>query len=458
MEEREVRVVVVGDQRCGKSALISRFICDKVPSSYTPTGFDKFPCTVQLNPHLRVLYTVWDTSGSTNFDSVRPLSYSEADIFLVCFSIAEPISLYNVRSHWAVEVGKHSAAPLLLCGCQSDLRSDPETTAKLSRTGQSLVTLEQAVAVSTQIGAECYVETKALVSSLETHEVFRLAAELANPPPPPAPPLSPSLSRVGSGTPSRPESSLSHGSRRGMRGCRSLQGSNNSIPRCEEGRGGGGGVVSQTIPEHAPPPSPLSLPTSPARPSNPLPSSLLQPLHTRSASQPVRSSSPPSSPSSLHHHRSSSPPPPAPSGGGDGAELRPPLSRNPNSRSSMPSGKPPLPLPLLPKSPTDLSLHRVNNLPSTHSRLQHLLPPPEGKNYESLKSHTSTHSHGSTGSKVSTSTSSTSHTNTGPRDIEVPDTEDPQLLSNLDFVSPKAGVYRPVNPRSSVKKDKCSLM
>ena len=125
------------------------------------------------------------------------------------------------------------------------IRSDPETTAKLSRTGQSLVTLEQAVAVSTQIGAECYVETKALVSSLETHEVFRLAAELANPPPPPAPPLSPSLSRfllilhlsfefhftfsqkkiidsirVGSGTPSRPESSLSHGSRRGMRGCR----------------------------------------------------------------------------------------------------------------------------------------------------------------------------------------------------------------------------------------------
>jgi len=458
MEEREVRVVVVGDQRCGKTSLISRFINNKVSPTYSPTGFDKFPCTVQVNPHLRVSYTVWDTSGSTNFDSVRPLSYSEADIFLICFSIAEPISLYNVRSHWAVEVGKHSAAPLLLCGCQSDLRSDPETTARLSRTGQAFVTLEQAVAVSTQIGAECYVETKALVSSLETREVFRLAAELANPPPPPAPPLSPSLSRVGSGTPSRPESSLSQGSRRGLRGCRSLQGSNNSIPRSDEGRGGvGGGVVNQTIPEHAPPPlSPLSLPTSPARPPNPsLSTSLLQPLHTRSASQPVRSSTPPSSPSL---HRSSSPPPPAPSAGDEDAELRPALTRKLNSRSSMPAGKPPLPLPLLPKSPTDLSLHRVNNPPSAHSRIQHLLPPPEGKNYESLKSHTSTHSQGSTGSKLSTSTSSTSRTNTGPRDSDIPDTEDPQLLSNLDFVSPKAGVYRPVNPRSSVKKDKCSLM
>ena len=127
-------------------------------------------------------------------------------------------------------------------------------------------------------------------------------------------------------------------------------------------------MVSQTIPEHAPQPSPLSLPTSPARPLNPLPSSLLQPLHTRlkrnikqeevvilnfrSASQPVRSSSPPSSPTLLHHHRPSSPPPPAPSGGGDGAELRPPLSRKPNSRSSMPSGE---------------ILLRMNNLVQAHT-------------------------------------------------------------------------------------------
>ena len=29
------------------------------------------------------------------------------------------------------------------------------------------------------------------------------------------------------------------------------------------------------------------------------------------------------------------------------------------------------------------------------------------------------------------------------------DTEDPELLKNLDFVSPKAGVYRPVNPGKS---------
>jgi hypothetical protein len=36
----------------------------------------------------------------------------------------------------------------------------------------------------------------------------------------------------------------------------------------------------------------------------------------------------------------------------------------------------------------------------------------------------------------------------------IPDTEDPKLLSNLKFMSPKTGVYRP-QPRSSRAKHNC---
>merc|ERR1719283_478081 len=117
---------------------------------------------------------------------------------------------------------------------------------------------------------------------------------------------------------------------------------------------------------------------------------------------------------------------------------------------------------MMPKSPTDLSLHQKSSAISRgapaapvvgqSSRLGQLVAP-HHPNYESLKSHTSTHSQGSTGSKISTSTSSTSFP--GPRDLDIPDTEDPQLLKNLDFVSPKAGVYRPVSNRGNTKKDKC---
>ena len=47
-DPREIRVVVVGDEKCGKTSLISRFISDTVPGLYKPTGFDKFLTTKDI--------------------------------------------------------------------------------------------------------------------------------------------------------------------------------------------------------------------------------------------------------------------------------------------------------------------------------------------------------------------------------------------------------------------------
>ena len=53
---------------------------------------------------------------------------------------------------------RHSSAPLLLCGCMADLRTDEGTMAHLARLGRSAVTPEQALSVASQIGARNYVE------------------------------------------------------------------------------------------------------------------------------------------------------------------------------------------------------------------------------------------------------------------------------------------------------------
>ena len=103
----EIRIVVVGDERCGKTSLITRFISDTLPASYKPTSFDKFLVTKDISGSLFNL-TVWDTSGSASFDTVRPLSYGEADIFIICFKISDPLSLYNVKSRWMPEIRKLS--------------------------------------------------------------------------------------------------------------------------------------------------------------------------------------------------------------------------------------------------------------------------------------------------------------------------------------------------------------
>lgn len=51
--------------------------------------------------------------------------------------------------------------PVILCGCQADLRTDPTTLAHLGKTGRTPVTTEQALAICCEIGAVNYVETSA---------------------------------------------------------------------------------------------------------------------------------------------------------------------------------------------------------------------------------------------------------------------------------------------------------
>jgi hypothetical protein len=95
------------------------------------------------------------------------------------------------------------------------------------------------------------------------------------------------------------------------------------------------------------------------------------------------------------------------------------------------------------------------------------------KAYESLKSQMSTSSQGSTASKMSYSDMSSSdvsslspplrpigETPTLGRSLPekgIPDTEDPELIKRLSFVSPKSGVFRPV-AEGRRHKQGCSVM
>ena len=48
--------------------------------------------TVRVGNH-GIKLTMWDTPGQGEYDRFRPLAYSSADIFLICFSIDDPMSL-----------------------------------------------------------------------------------------------------------------------------------------------------------------------------------------------------------------------------------------------------------------------------------------------------------------------------------------------------------------------------
>lgn len=58
--------------------------------------FDNYAVTVMIGGEPYTL-GLFDTAGQEDYDRLRPLSYPQTDVFLVCFSVISPSSFENVK-------------------------------------------------------------------------------------------------------------------------------------------------------------------------------------------------------------------------------------------------------------------------------------------------------------------------------------------------------------------------
>jgi cell division control protein 42 len=106
---------------------------------------------------------LFDTAGQEDYDRLRPLSYPQTDVFLVCFSVTSPASFENVREKWFPEVHHHCpGVPCLIVGTQVDLREDAAVKDKLAKQRMSPVKKEDGERMAKELGAVKYVECSAL--------------------------------------------------------------------------------------------------------------------------------------------------------------------------------------------------------------------------------------------------------------------------------------------------------
>lgn len=172
-------VVLVGDSKVGKSTLAAKFRTGRFEGGYTKTGFETLT-TSSVVQGKRVKFTIYDTAGSRGSNTSREIAYREADVFLLCYKISDPTTLFGAINHWVPELRSHApATPVVLVGLQTDLRSDRATLNSLAKQGLSVVSAEQARSFSQQAEAVGYVETSAKTSTKGPESVFELAAQIS---------------------------------------------------------------------------------------------------------------------------------------------------------------------------------------------------------------------------------------------------------------------------------------
>lgn len=142
-------------------------------STITPDCHGAFPLTacyrIGDEPYTLGLF---DTAGQEDYDRLRPLSYPQTDVFLVCFSVTSPASFENVREKWFPEVHHHCpGVPCLIVGTQTDLRDDPQVREKLSKQKMQPVRKEDGERMAKDLGAVKYVECSAL-TQFKLKDVF----------------------------------------------------------------------------------------------------------------------------------------------------------------------------------------------------------------------------------------------------------------------------------------------
>lgn len=158
-----IKCVVVGDGAVGKTCMLMTYTSDAFPGEYVPTVFDNYSTQVVTDDGRPVTLGLWDTAGQEDYDRLRPLSYPQTDVFLICFAVVSPASYDNINQRWLPEIKHHNPdTPIILVGLKVDLREDKATLAELQEKGLKPISHSEGQQIAKEIGAYRYLECSAL--------------------------------------------------------------------------------------------------------------------------------------------------------------------------------------------------------------------------------------------------------------------------------------------------------
>ncbi|KAL6065863.1 Ras- C3 botulinum toxin substrate 2 [Balamuthia mandrillaris] len=123
---KTIKCRVVGNDGTGRTAMAVTFTSNSFPGDHFPQAFDCFSANLSAGEQT-VKLELYPVAASDEYARLRPLSYPDTDVFLLCYSVASPPSFLSVEAKWNYEVQHHCPdVPKLLVGTKVDLRRRQE--------------------------------------------------------------------------------------------------------------------------------------------------------------------------------------------------------------------------------------------------------------------------------------------------------------------------------------------
>lgn len=166
-----IKCVLVGDSAVGKTSLLVRFTSETFPEAYKPTVYENTGVDVFMDG-IQISLGLWDTAGNDAFRSIRPLSYQQADVVLMCYSVANHSSFLNLKNKWISEIRSNlPCTPVLVVATQTDQRESGPHRA-------SCINAIEGKRLAQDVRAKGYLECSAL-SNRGVQQVFECAVRTA---------------------------------------------------------------------------------------------------------------------------------------------------------------------------------------------------------------------------------------------------------------------------------------
>lgn len=147
------RLTIVGRGECGKTSITRRFFknefCENI--SATPIENQDYEFSIE---NKQFLLKIWDTSGQDDFLRFRGLTLQMSDYVMLCYSIIDPLSFYEVENTLVPMVKQKAKenTKIMLVATKIDKRTD------------DTITTEEGTVLARKIGAFKFIECSALAN------------------------------------------------------------------------------------------------------------------------------------------------------------------------------------------------------------------------------------------------------------------------------------------------------